>query len=123
MHHANAILRTLLAVAIAAYALDCEAMATPQQAMQCCATMHCASNGPMKMDAQQGMDCCKTMPTVSATFLIPSAGHGVSHNAEVIAVLPSSSSPTNLVSSSSAITERDHAPPAFSPPTLQPLRI
>lgn len=125
MRHANTILRTLLTVALAAYALDCEAMATPQQAMQCCAAMHCSRAGhmQMKMDAQQGMDCCKTMPTVRAPFLIPSVGHGISHHVVVFAVLPVLDAPTKFASSSSTITERNHAPPALSPPTLQPLRI
>jgi hypothetical protein len=123
MRYANAILRSVLTVALAAYALDCEAMATPQQAMQCCAAMHCASNGQMKMDAQQGMDCCKTMPTVRAPFLIPSAGHEISYGAVVFAVLPVPSSLTKFVSTSSGVTERTHAPPVFSPPTLSPLRI
>jgi hypothetical protein len=39
------VLLTSLAVALAAYAFDREAATTPEQAVQCCNSMHCSSHG------------------------------------------------------------------------------
>jgi hypothetical protein len=123
MRSAHAILQSLLIVALASYALDCEAMTmtTPAQAMQCCAAMQCSRGG--QMDAQQGMDCCKTMPAAHAPFLLPSFERGVSHTAVFFAQLPGSADLTGFASWDWGIAERNHAPPGFSPPALQPLRI
>ncbi len=121
MRFAHITLQWLLVVALTTYALDCEAMTTPEQAMRCCAEMQCARHG--QMDAKQGMDCCQTMPTAQAPFMLPSFGHGLSHNVVVLAVLPVYSDMTVFPSSERTIAERNHAPPVFSPPTLQPLRI
>jgi hypothetical protein len=48
----------ILALVLGAYAFDCEAATTPEQAMQCCKSMLCSSHG------HHGQDCCKTMPTM-----------------------------------------------------------
>ena len=121
MRFAHFILRSLLVVALASYALDCEAMATPQQAMQCCAAMQCSRHG--HMDSLQGMDCCKTMPTAHPQLMLPSYGYSLTHSASVFAVLPVSCDLTRSASSLRTISENNHAPPVFSPPSLLPLRI
>jgi hypothetical protein len=45
MRFAKPILLAALAVALAAYAFDCGALGTPEQAMQCCNSMPCSSHG------------------------------------------------------------------------------
>ena len=51
-----------LIAALAAYALDCVGMTTPEQAMQCCNSMRCPSHD------HHGQDCCKTMPTMHSVL-------------------------------------------------------
>jgi hypothetical protein len=62
-------------------AVDCEAATTPEQAMQCCKSMHCSSHG------RHGQECCKTMPTMPAPFVPPSSVHGASFSPVVFAVM------------------------------------
>src|SRR5438034_6484185 len=82
MRLAKPIFLAILAVALAAYAFDCSAATTPEQAMQCCKSMSCSSHG------HRAQDCCKTMPSMHAPFVQPSSGHGVSPSHVVFAVLP-----------------------------------
>jgi len=102
---------TVLVVALATYVFDCEAMTTPQQAMQCCKSMRCSSHRHHGM-GQQDMDCCKTMPSTHALFVQPSSVQGLSFSAIVFAVMTASGEPSGLDSSSSCrIAARCHAPP------------
>src|SRR5881392_3935350 len=96
------ILPALLAVALSAYGFDCSAMTTPEQAMQCCNSMHCSS------PAHHGQDCCKRMPSVRSPFVQPSSAHGE---------LPV------LDFSARIIPAHSHAPPLFSFSASVPLRI
>jgi hypothetical protein len=93
------------------------AMATSEQAMQCCNTMPCAPNG------HHGQDCCRTMPSAYPPFVQPptqqvlSLGH--------VATMPSSGLFGNLGMSFEGLTAvaNSLAPPhAYSPATL-PIRI
>ncbi len=113
--------RMMLAMALVAYAFDCEAMTTAEAAMQCCAAMHCSRQG--RMDANQGMDCCKTMPAAHSPFVPSALGSGASHSAAVLAVLPVFYGMRNQAFSSRSVAERVHAPPGYSSPALTPLRI
>src|SRR5438270_5074188 len=54
-------------VALAAYSFDCRAAMTPEQAMKCCDSMPCSSQG------QHGQDCCNTMPSAHASFVQPTS--------------------------------------------------
>jgi hypothetical protein len=110
------ILLTVLTVALAAYAFDCSAMTTPEQAMQCCDSMHCSTQG------HHGQDCCKTMPTMHASFVQPSVTRIVSFS-PTVALFPAFSEPSGLDFSGSAVVADSHAPPNFYPTALQPLRI
>ena len=120
MRFVRSILPTLLVVALSTYALDCEAMASPEQAMQCCAAMQCSRH--IHQDANQGMDCCKTMPKQHVSFMLSSSGHSVSHSV-VFAVLPTSGALRVAPSSVRTVATSSHAPPVFSPPASLPLRI
>jgi hypothetical protein len=107
-------------------------MTTPEQAMQCCASMNCPSMGRHGMGdrgmghqdmGDQGMDCCKSMPKHDSAFVLPSALHGISQNAVVVALLPVANPLLGNASLALGIAECSHAPPVFSPPTALPLRI
>jgi hypothetical protein len=107
----------LLAVALAAYAFDCGAATTPEQAMQCCNSMACSSHG------HHAQDCCKDMPAMRSPFVQPSSVHGVSYSPVVFAVMPATGESQVLNSSNRVIAAHCHAPPIRSAPSPLPLRI
>ena len=117
MRFARSVLTTVLVVALAAYAFDCGAMTTPEQAMQCCNSMPCSSQG------HHGQDCCKTMPAMHAPFVQPSLVHGIPYSTVVVAVLKTSDQPHGVDSSASTIAEHAHAPPIGYSSAPLPLRI
>jgi len=107
----------VLAIALAGYAFDCGATTTPEQAMQCCDSMPCSSDG------HHGQDCCKTMPTVRAPFVQPSSVPGVSYSPLVLAVLPATGKSLALDFPDRVIAAHCHAPPIRYSPAPLPLRI
>src|SRR5919108_6252408 len=117
MRFVRPILLALVAVALAAYASDCLAVSTPEQAMRCCNSMRCSSHG------HHGQDCCKRMPTVRAPFVQPSSVHGMSVSPVMFAVMPASAESQGLDFSARIIAAHSHAPPGFCTPTPSPLRI
>jgi hypothetical protein len=116
MRFAKPILLAVLTVALAAYALDCGAT-TPEQAMACCNSMPCSSQG------HHGQDCCKTMPAMHAPFVQPSSVSGVSRPPAVVAVLTTFNESRGVDSSAFIIAEHSHAPPLACSQILAPLRI
>ena len=117
MRLAKPIFLGMLVVAFAAYAFDCDAATTLEQAMQCCNSMPCSSHGH---DAQ---DCCKTMPSMHAPFVQPSSVHGVSYSPLVFVVLPAVSEPHPIDSADRVIVAQSHAPPILGTLAPLPLRI
>jgi hypothetical protein len=117
MRFARQILAALFVVALAAYALDCGAAMTPEQAMQCCQSTPCSSQ------AHHEQDCCKTMPGMHAPFVPPSSLPGVSSSYAVVAVLPAADTSANFDSLSRTIAAHSHAPPVFYSPVPLSLRI
>jgi hypothetical protein len=117
MRLAKPIFLAVMAVALAAYAIDCGAATTPEQAMQCCNSMPCSSH------RHQGQDCCKTMPAMHAPFVQPSSVHGVSYSPVVSAVLPVSGEPQGFDLSDRMVAAHCHAPPVLYAPAPLPLRI
>src|SRR6516165_6910029 len=117
MRFGQSILAAVVALSFVAYAFDCAEMTTPEQAMQCCNSMPCSSQG------HHGQDCCKTMPSMHGPFVQPSAGHSAGPSLNVGAVLPVSDDPIDLASSSRNIRSHWHAPPGFLPSSPLPLRI
>jgi hypothetical protein len=117
MRLAKPIFLAVLAVSLAAYAFDCGAATTPEQAMQCCNSMPCSSNG------HHAQDCCKTMQAMHAPFVQASSVHGVSYSPLVLAVLPATGESHALDSSNRAIAAHCHAPPILHTPAPLPLRI
>jgi hypothetical protein len=111
------ILLIAVSLAIAEYATDCGAMTTPEQAMQCCNSMPCSSQG------HHGQDCCKTMPAMHAPFVQSSLVHGIPYSTVVVAVLKTSDQPHGVDSSASAIAEHSHAPPINYSSAPPPLRL
>jgi hypothetical protein len=117
MRSAKPIFLAILAVALAAYAFDCSAATTPEQAMQCCKSMACSSHGH---DAQ---DCCKTMPSMHAPFVQPSSGYGVFPSHVVVGVLLATEKAPAVDSSNGVIAAHCHAPPILYALAHAPLRI
>jgi hypothetical protein len=117
MRFARPILLAVLVSALATYALDCGATTTAEQAMQCCNSMPCSSEG------HHGQDCCKTMPPMHAPFLQPSFLHGAAYSPVVVAVLAAFDESHCVESSARAVAEHSHAPPIVYLPAPPPLRI
>ena len=117
MRFARPVLIAVIAVALAAYAFDYGAMTTPEQAMQCCNSTPCSSQG------HHGQDCCKTMPAMHAPFVQPSLVHGIPYSTVMVAVLKTSDQSHGLDSSASTIAEHSHAPPIYYSSAPLPLRI
>lgn len=112
----------VLAVALSAYAFDCEAMTNTAQAMLCCKSMHCSSHHHHGM-GHHDMDCCKTMPSTHGPFLQSSSVH-LSFAPVVFEVMLTSDEPQGLDSSSSCrVAAQCHAPPIFYVLAALPLRI
>jgi len=106
-----------LVVALAAYALDCGAMTTPEQAMQCCSSMPCAPHG------HDGQDCCKDMPSMHAPFvqMVSAQSAPQIHATGAVLTTPQASGLTRLDHGTFGV--QSHAAPVTSPPTYSPLRI
>ena len=110
-------LLTALAVALAAYAFDCGAAITPEQAMKCCDSMPCSSQG------HHGQDCCKTMPSENAAFVRPTPAAGVSFVPVVSALLQASIEFHHAACPDRVIVAHGHAPPILPASAFAPLRI
>jgi hypothetical protein len=106
-----------LVLALATYAFDCGGMTTPQQAMECCKSMPCSSQG------HHGQDCCKAMPAMHAPFVQLSTAQGAGFSLDVLTVLPASSEAIDLVLAARSVTSDWHAPPGSLPLSPLPLRI
>jgi hypothetical protein len=117
MRLAKPILMVALVLALAAYALDCDAMTTPEQAMQCCTSMPCSPHG------HDGQDCCKSMPSMHAPFVRSMAVHGDSHAHMVVAVSVTLYDFASTLPELEAPAVRHSGPRILSPPALSPLRI
>jgi hypothetical protein len=117
MRLAKPIFLAVLSIALAAYAFDCGAAATPEQAMQCCNSMPCSSHG------HHAQDCCKTMPAMHAPFVQPSSAHAVSYSPLVFAVLPAARESQGFHLSARVVDATSHAPPILSAPAPLPLRV
>jgi hypothetical protein len=101
----------VLAVALAAYAFDCGATTTPEQAMQCCNSMPCSSHG------HHGQDCCKTMVSSQSPSVLP-AEHSVLN--VPVAVVADHLSATKVIVIAEVAPSRFEAP-QHSPPDLYTL--
>jgi hypothetical protein len=117
MRLAKPIFLAVLAVSLAAYAFDCGAATTPEQAMQCCNSMSCSSHG------HHAQDCCKAMPSMHAPFVQPASAHGVSTSPLVFALLPATGKSQAVDSSNRVIAAHCHAPPIRYAPAPLPLRV
>jgi hypothetical protein len=115
MRFAKAFVMVVFAVVLETYVVDCVAMDTPEQAMQCCDTMPC-SHGHDQAD-----DCCKSMFAMHAPFMQPSA-HTFSISLVFVAVTPVLSQAHSLEFALGVIAAHSHAPP-FSHASNLSLRI
>jgi|SRR5215467_3468594 len=112
------ILTAVLTLALMSYSSDCAAMATPEQAMECCKNM-CPSHAH-----QHSQDCCKEMPSTQAPFLQPASIQHAAPEWNVVAIaavfnaVPDLSSPVHNL-----VVAQSHAPPAVQIASTLPLRI
>ena len=107
----------VVASALMAYAFDCSAMVTHEQAVECCRSMGCSSQG------HASEDCCKAMPAMHAPFVQPSSTSNVASPAvqpAVLAVVPHDIRPD---SSRVRVSANKQAPPGNYASDLTPLRI
>jgi hypothetical protein len=111
------ILVALIAFAVASYAADCSPLVTPDEAMQCCDSMPCASHSP-----EHSQDCCKTMPSLHAPFVQAPSAQGLSFSLVVLA-LPVSGEATCTDSSAHVIATNCHAPHPPDVANSSPLRL
>src|SRR6267154_221405 len=96
---------TALAVALVAYAFDCGAAITPAQAMKCCDSMPCSSQG------HQGRDCCNSMPSENSAFVRPTPAAGAGFVAVIYALLEASIEFDPADCPDQVIVAQGHAPP------------
>lgn len=117
MCRAKPILALLITVTLAAYASDCFAMASPEEAMDCCQHMSCSSHG------NSAQDCCQNMQSTQVLFVQSTLTHGSS--IRVIALMSwSNGDQFSAVDLPPAqFVARSHAPPTTSLPAQAPLRI
>lgn len=118
MRYFRQILVSSLLLALTAYALDCDGMTTPEQAMQCCNSMLCSSQGHMN-----GQDCCETMPTMHSPFVTTSMVQGAAFSHAEVAGLDAANTSANLDSVTSSVAAHSHAPPIFYSSVPLSLRI
>jgi hypothetical protein len=105
-----------LIVVLTAYAFDCGATTTPEQAMQCCNSMPCSQG-------HHDEDCCKTMAAMHAPFVQASSTRHVSTSPAVSAVLSASNECRVVDSSIRVIAVHCNAPPILDAAVSLPLRI
>jgi hypothetical protein len=116
MAFVRSILSALLTVALAAYAFDCSAAATAEQAMQCCNSMRCMAHH------QAGQDCCKSMPSARVEVGQPTSAN-IAFSPLILGLADEFIESSTRTASARAITDPSHAPPLFIPPSVLPLRI
>ncbi len=102
---------------LAAYSFDCGAAMTPEQAMKCCDSMPCSSQG------QHGQDCCNTMPSAHASFVQPTSVAHASFVPIVFALLRTLVDVHDRDSSARVIAAFAHDPPVSLLSASAPLRI
>src|ERR1700746_1162756 len=111
------ILFAILTVSLATFALDCAGMTTPEQAMQCCNSMHCPSHG------HHGQDCCKTMPNIHSAIGQPTSVHSVSYSRLVHGPVQAFPGRRGIASTAGFIADHSPDPPPRPSPPISPLRI
>ena len=106
-----------LVVALAVYSFDCGAAMTPEQAMKCCDSMPCSSQG------HDGQDCCNTMVSLQASFAQPRPATRVSFVPMVIAAVQASIEFRGASFTEYAVAGYLDTAPLSASPGLTPLRI
>jgi hypothetical protein len=117
MHLVKPVFLVAFVVALAAYSFDCGAAMTPEQAMKCCDSMPCSSQG------QHGQDCCNTMPSAHASFVQPTSVAHVSFVPVVFALLRTLVDARDGDCSDRVIAAFAHDPPLSLVFASVPLRI
>ena len=117
MRVAKTVLVAVALAALFAYALDCSASVTPEDAIQCCQSMPCSSH------SHTGEDCCKTMPASHAPFVQTSPVHVHVASSPAVAVLPPFLGSSEMSVSVCSVSSDFHPLPMFRSAAPEPLRI
>jgi hypothetical protein len=108
-----------LTISLPAYGLDCLAMTTPDEAMECCKAMRCHYH---KHRGQNSQDCCKTTPQMHGVPTQPVAALKVTSPSITLAVVTAVSRSESIESHDHVIAPQSHGPPSDAASIL-PLRI
>jgi len=112
-------LMVTIVAALAAYAIDCSGMSGSDEAMQCCETMPCASQGP-----GHSQDCCKSMPSGQAPFMQAQRALEFSPSLTFVGVPPGAIGVETTTALGRVVLDSgEHGPPLFEPENRAPLRI
>ena len=115
----RAIFMAVLIAALGAYAFDCFAASTPDEAMQCCDGMPCPEH--THGDSQ---DCCRSMPSLHAPFVKSHSFDSASPDFVALAMLPGTVLlPRSDSSARIALAVNSHAPPDAPGAASTPLRV
>ena len=117
MRGLKSVLFVVMMIALAAYAIDCGAMTTPDEAMQCCKSIPCHSHG------QDSGDCCKTMTAQHVLFLPAISSPAISLQPIAASAAVAVSPRPNAASYARTMASLSHAPPLPSSISSVPLRI
>jgi len=98
-----------LTISLSTYGLDCLAMSTPDEAMECCKAMRCHYR---KHGGQNSQDCCKTTPQMHAVPTRPVAAQKIASPSITLAVLRAISHSQLTGSSQYVIAPHSHDPPS-----------
>jgi len=118
MRFLTAFLCAVVLFALSLYGVDCSAMVTPDQMMQCCNTMPCGSHTP-----GHEQNCCQKMRSLRAPYIQPSV-EKTAVPTQVGGVVPTRVTLSAIASPLRIVTGFSHAPP-ISPQIVcsLPLRI
>lgn len=109
----------VLVSALSAYAFDCFAGSTQDEAMQCCDTMPCPEH-----NHEGSQDCCQSMFSMHAPFVQPHSLDNASHAPTFFAMLPNPDGLQTLESfSQGSLRINSHAPPIPLTAASRPLRV
>ena len=120
MRLAKWVLLVPLTVALAMNGVDCGGMVKPEQAMQCCETMHCHPQHHRGNDSQ---DCCKTTLQMHDALGQPASEPGVSFSPVTLNVVRAFVDSGVLKLSIIMLRGHSHDPPICGFTVVLPLRI
>jgi hypothetical protein len=119
MWRAQGLVLAALTISLSTYGLDCLAMSTPDEAMECCKAMRCHYH---KHRGQNSRDCCKTTPQMHGIPTRPVAAQRITSPSITLAVARAVSHSESMDPYDYVIAQHSHDPPSKAAPILR-LRV